>query len=235
MSNANQATNDDLGLSDGIEYDAKVADAYFSFPPNYKNGEALVLVLELETDAGEDRQQYFTLGSNWEPVEGGKKISAINPRRQKVDRKSGLGNLVATAVDAGALDALKAGAEGSNPVWKNASIWKGLTFGFAQRELSFKDKQTGEDRTYSRLDVTAFLPNGFDLDGPAAGAGAGATTTAAVDDESIRAALAEVAVSSSTYEQFVDRALAEVNGVEQSTEWSAKLLNADLYNELRAG
>ena len=62
MTTATQATNEDLGLSSGIEYDATITDAYFSFPPNYKGGEVLVLVLELMTDAGEERQQFFTLG-----------------------------------------------------------------------------------------------------------------------------------------------------------------------------
>jgi hypothetical protein len=232
MSNATQAT-DDLGLSDGIEYDAKVTDAYFSYPPSYKNGEVLVLVLELETDSGEDRQQYFTLGNNWEPVEGGAKVSPINPRRQKVDRKSGLGNLVATAAEAGALDALKAQAEGSNPVWKNAGIWKGLTFGFAQRELSFTDRVTGEERKYSRLDVTAFLPDGLDGANDSGGASGSAAGGAKLDDVKTRAALKVVAATSANYEQFVERALIEVDGVEQSDEWSAKLLNDALYNELR--
>ena len=126
MTTATQATNEDLGLSSGIEYDATITDAYFSFPPNYKGGEVLVLVLELMTDAGEERQQFFTLGSNWEPVENGARISPINPRRQRIDEKSGLGNLVATAAaQPGALDALKKAAGGESPMWKSAAIWKG--------------------------------------------------------------------------------------------------------------
>lgn len=227
MTNANTATNDDLGLSDGIEYDATITDAYFGYPANYKSGEVLVLVAELTTDAGEERQQYFTIGNNWEPVENGAKISPINPRRQKIDKKSGLGTLVDTAAAAGALPALKAQAEGATPIWKNAKIWKGMTFGFAQREYSYTDRASGEERKFSRLEVTAYLPDGLDADG-----GAGVPTPV-LDDDAIRAALKVVAVTSSSYEQFVERALVEVDGVEQSEEWSTKLLNDALYNELR--
>lgn len=231
MTTATQATNEDLGLSSGIEYDATITDAYFSFPPNYKGGEVLVLVLELMTDAGEERQQFFTLGSNWEPVENGARISPINPRRQRIDEKSGLGNLVATAAaQPGALDALKKAAGGENPVWKSAAIWKGLTFGFAQRELTYTDRQTQEERKYSRLDVTAFLPGG--LDGVDVSGGDNAASNVDKDVE-IQAALKVLAATSDSYEVFVQRALAEVDGVEQSEEWSTKLLTDAFYIELR--
>jgi hypothetical protein len=229
MTTATQATNEDLGLSSGIEYDATITDAYFSFPPNYK-AEVLVLVLELMTDAGEERQQFFTLGSNWEPVENGARISPINPRRQRIDEKSGLGNLVATAAaQPGALDALKKAAGGESPVWKSAAIWKGLTFGFAQRELTYTDRQTQEERKYSRLDVTAFLPGGLD----GVDVGGGDVEGIADKDVEIQAALKVIAATSESYEVFVQRALAEVDGVEQSEEWSTKLLTDALYIELR--
>jgi len=230
MTTATQATNEDLGLSSGIEYDATITDAYFSFPSNYKSGEVLVLVLELMTDAGEERQQFFTLGSNWEPVENGARISPINPRRQRIDEKSGLGNLVATAAaQPGALDALKKAAGGENPVWRSAAIWKGLTFGFAQRELTYTDRQTQEERKYSRLDVTAFLPGGLD----GVDVGGGDVEGIADKDVEIQAALKVIAATSESYEVFVQRALAEVDGVEQSEEWSTKLLTDALYIELR--
>lgn len=229
MTTATQATNEDLGLSSGIEYDATITDAYFSFPPNYK-AEVLVLVLELMTDAGEERQQFFTLGSNWEPVENGARISPINPRRQRIDEKSGLGNLVATAAaQPGALDALKKAAGGESPVWKSAAIWKGLTFGFAQRELTYTDRQTQEERKYSRLDVTAFLPGGLD----GVDVGGGDVEGIADKDVEIQAALKVIAATSESYEVFVQRALAEVDGVEQSEEWSTKLLTDAFYIELR--
>ena len=230
MTTATQATNEDLGLSSGIEYDATITDAYFSFPPNYKSGEVLVLVLELMTDAGEERQQFFTLGSNWEPVENGARISPINPRRQRIDEKSGLGNLVATAAaQPGVLDALKKAAGGESPMWKSAAIWKGLTFGFAQRELTSTDRQTQEERKYSRLDVTAFLPGGLD----GVDVGGGDVEGIADKDVEIQAALKVIAATSESYEVFVQRALAEVDGVEQSEEWSTKLLTDALYIELR--
>jgi hypothetical protein len=229
MTTATQATNEDLGLSSGIEYDATITDAYFSFPPNYK-AEVLVLVLELMTDAGEERQQFFTLGSNWEPVENGARISPINPRRQRIDEKSGLGNLVATAAaQPGALDALKKAADYESPMWKSAAIWKGLTFGFAQRELTYTDRQTQEERKYSRLDVTAFLPGGLD----GVDVGGGDVEGIADKDVEIQAALKVIAATSESYEVFVQRALAEVDGVEQSEEWSTKLLTDAFYIELR--
>ena len=77
--------------------------------------------------------------------------------------------------------------------------------------------------------MTAFLPGGLE----GVDVGGGDVEGIADKDVEIQAALKVIAATSESYEVFVQRALAEVDGVEQSEEWSTKLLTDALYIELR--
>ncbi len=226
MTTASQASVDaSYELTDGIEFDAVVSDAYFGYDTKYKNGEQLLFIVELLKDDGEERSQFYTMGNNWEPNDDGSAVTPLNPRKVRFNKQSGYGQLLDSALEAGAGPAFKSVGAATE-----AAIWKGRAFTFTNKE--FSGKIQGEDRTWTRLLISEFHPDGIEgIDGPAPANAVSADEKRAA----IRGELRAIANSCEDFGQFAERALVEVDGVENDTYWTDQLLNDALYLELRKG
>lgn len=233
----------DFGLWDttkGLisEYEGVVREATFGYDSRYNNGETLLLMLTLDVDpeVSEDgeRTEMFTVGGGWEDIDGGegcqnkRGVEGGTARSALFNDASGCGLLVNAVKEAEGFDPSLI----ANPY--KASSWVGLGMELEGKE--FTNTIRGEERTYTRTlpkrvwrgEQEAAAPAAKPAakapaeKKPAGGAAAAKAKAAAAkakaaaggDDEGpLVAAARAIAAECSTYDEFVERAYMEVEGL----------------------
>jgi hypothetical protein len=161
------------------DYSGLIVDSFFTKDSNYNNGETLILKLKIIADDGEEVEQIYPCGADWDSYDNGE--TAEHPkdregRPKAFNHNSAIYGLIRHAFEAGAEDTLK---QRGRP--RKASIWRGLKFHWKVDTQTFtiKDRKTGEDRTITtnRTYPEKFL-GVFDVDsGTQEGAPANASTS----------------------------------------------------------
>lgn len=248
------------GLHD--DFDLHITtDTKFLFDPEYNDGKSLVLKLVYQPeDGGEEEYQLLSIGSGLEDKDDGR--YAVDEKTGECPTKRINGNsryyaFMAEAMKVGANDILiERGTEsGVGPY--DASIWHGLRFHAQQGAIidgefvqgaKGKNPTTGVEKNYPDLFPTEYLGTG---DGPkkAAGAAKKATPKAAAKaapeeveggGADIPAAMKmklkkiakEVAAADGKHDDFIERAVAEIPGLQDNEAAAGAVVEESFYEEL---
>lgn len=146
----------ETGLADDFEF--AITDAAFLKSAEVKNGEQLFLSLTGDTDEYGEYEVRILCGPGWDSLDGGKtaKHESGKPKRWNANTHMGLWiDRCMKPESEGGLDLRNVLA--SRGPGNEAKVWVGLKFHMKQRQFGFKNNQTGEDVSYSRLLPEAFL------------------------------------------------------------------------------
>jgi hypothetical protein len=214
-------------------YRGTIEDAVFVWDETYGR---TVLALTNKTDdddVPEDNPKYG-VGGGYEPGSQGLTVQREDGRTKNFNRNSGIGKLISSAIDAGALDALMAkhGQAGAF----HADSWIGLDCTFERKTYSFDKKAEGDDEeennTYTTLIITEF--HGVKGDGAkAAPAKAAASTNGGVSAK-VKAKLKAIAKDSADFDTFQERAFEEVDEAEDEAVAALIEDEAGIWAEVNA-
>lgn len=228
MTDTSTKVFDPWEFSSGLveEMTGTVKDAVFATDAEYNNGETLLLKLDVLADDPEVGEGgaitlLYPCGPGWVATDRGQHAARDDGKNKKFNKASGLALLVASAVECGASDILK-----SRGTPLDASIWMGLKFDFTKKDFSFKGGD-GVEVSYNRMLVSKFYGSGDATTAPTPAAGASSTTStpttsnggapAADLDVRVKTKLKLLAksirASNGEHDTFVERAFAEVEGV----------------------
>ena len=223
----------ETGLPDDFEF--TVTDAAFLKSAEFKNGEILFLNLTGDTDELGEHEIRVACGPGWESLDGGKtaRHESGNPKKG-FNANTHMGLWIDRCVKE-----LDLGSTlGPRGEATDAKVWVGLKFHMKQKQFGFKNNQTGEDVSYSRL-----LPEAFLGDGSGAGASkpAAKAEKAATNGSSngaagkvLMAKLTALAKKHDTHEEFVDAAM-QLDGVTDDDEILNRVIDESaLYASARA-
>lgn len=223
------------GLLD--EVTGEVVDATFGYKEEYKNGEALLLFLDVQTgdpelgDWGVITEQ-FPVGNGWETGDKGKTCTHESGKPKKFNGNSGIGLLIDSIRDAGGIAALSKRGEANE-----AASYVGLNATFTRKE--FGAKIDGEDVKWARMLVTEVHQGK-----PAKAAPAKAAPTEAPADDTTEAKAAvkvpaalkiklkKLAAECDDHDTFVERAF-EIDGVDGNQAAEDAVGDEDFYNSLK--
>ena len=136
------------------EYTGKITDAQFGYDERFGGGQKLLLLLDIETDAGYVRHDIITTGDGWTTTDrGATAVHEGDKPKTQFGKGSNMGKFVdaVMAID-GALDVLsKRGAP------TDAATWQGLTFYWEEFPYTFKDRDTGLDVQRTRMLPTQLI------------------------------------------------------------------------------
>lgn len=243
-------------------FDGLITDAFFTKDQKYNNGETLILDMKILADDGEEVEQIYPCGAEWDSYDNGE--TAEHPkdtegRPKSFNHNSAVFGLMQHAFEAGAEDELR---KRGRP--RKAAIWKGLKFHWMveSKKMTIRDRQTGEPReiTTTRTYPDKFL-GVFDVDGSTAQSGAASTpgssspappaattptppassppassSNGAFDLSGHDAAMIaklKIHAKSKPYSEFLDAALA-VDGVTTNDDLLALLGEESFYQQLKA-
>lgn len=140
---------DSWGTSSGLldDYDHFWEEVWFGYNDNYQEGK--VLLLHVKGPASQDGEvvdeellTMYSCGDGWQAADGGEK--AVHPSGKTMfSNNSNAGKLVDRIIEIGAVDILR---DKGQPY--EADAWRGLTVHIERQEFSYKDRKTGEERTY---------------------------------------------------------------------------------------
>ncbi len=237
---------DPWALTSGLvdKYKGKIEDAVFGFKADYNDGQTLLLMFDVMTDdsevgeGGRDSLQ-FSCGAGWEAKEKGNLAVREDSKKKGFNQNSGLGQLLAAALESGAGEELKKRAGEHGPM--EAGIWNGLEFEFERK--NFEGTFNGEDRKWQRM-----LPIKF-LGGSKNGTGKGSVKVSEKDDEAsaseksagktgdygldagLLAKIKARAKKAESHDQFIELCFGEIEGL--TSEAEEVIMDADgLYAEV---
>lgn len=232
------------GLIDDVT--VTITDAYFTFDPQYNDGQTLLLKVQGTTDDEENPEfdQFFPCGNGWETTDKGKSASREDGKKKGFNKNSGYGMFFTRAINAGAGEVLR---DRGTPM--EADVWKGLTFHFKRETIDFG----GEIGKKDRILPDVFLPNGMGgASAPAASpkAAGGAVTKADPGPETpaagnsgasggkldipvpLRAKLKVAARNAANHDAFIEAAYG-IDGVDGNAAVEEAILDPNgLYAEL---
>lgn len=233
------------------EYEGVVREAVFSYDSRYNNGESLLLMLTFDVDpeVAEDgeRVEMFTAGTGWTEIDGGngcqnkRGVEGGTARGALFNKASGCGLLVEAMIEAEGFDASLV----ANPY--KAESWIGL--GMEVHAKEFKNTVNGEERTYTRMLPVRVWREDSDAKAPAkkapakkapakaepeaaepdaemtpaqrAKARAAAKKAAEAGTDPKRAQLDAIAAECSTFDEFIERAYGEIEGLDDDADLQA--------------
>ena len=220
-------TTHDSFQTGGTEWSGVITQAYFNTDTNYQNGEAVLLFLEVEEEGrAEARIEKYSVGAGWDiSEEGDKLVPLVKSRRpKKIGNRTKFGRFLGSALDIPELEkVLRSRGEAFD-----ARIWLDL-------EITVEEEITVATFSDGKRDIRQPLIvefHGVAGEGSGKASGDGGGTSIPSDDERILAALVALA-KDADYADFAVRALAEIPGVEESGDWTSKLLDEAFYIELR--
>jgi len=239
------------GLLDS--YTGKIVDAQFGFKPDYQNGQALLLMVDINTgdpEIGEGGivSEQYPVGKGWDTVDGGQTAVHESGQEKNFNNASGIGLLLNSIIDAGGLGVLQ--ATGCTP--NQAACWIGGTYVFERKEFS-GTMQDKTQRTWHRMLVTDVVADGAVAAAPAPAAPAAATTpapaaaapaattaapaVAGADGPELapvlKAKLKAIAVAAETHDAFIEAAFAQVPEVMTDSALEAAVGNAAWWASLK--
>ena len=124
-------------------YDLTIHMAYFSTDAAYMNGEQYLLILVGEDDEGEEAREMFSVGKDWESLDGGKTLTYPGKPQHRLNQNVMYTKFIQSAWEA----CKKAGSDYLND--KNpfvAETWIGTRWHLATKQASegFTIRATGE-------------------------------------------------------------------------------------------
>ena len=237
-------------------YTGKIVDAQFGFKPDYQNGQALLLMVDINTgdpEIGEGGivSEQYPVGKGWDSTDGGKTAVHESGQDKNFNNASGIGLLLNSIIDAGGLGVLQ--ATGCTP--NQAACWVGGTYVFERKEFS-GTMQDKTQRTWHRMLVTdvvaggavtaapapaASMPAPTPVPAPAAAAPAATQAApaapAATDGPELppvlKAKLKALAVAADTHDAFIEAAFGQVPEVMSDPALEAAVANAAWYEGLK--
>lgn len=223
---------DPFELTTGLvdDFDGVVVDSLYTYDASYNNGDTAVLKLTVQADEPgtfpEDNTTtiLYPCGEGFEPAEGGM-IALKDGNPKKFNKQSGVGLLLDSAFSIPELaEVIK--ARNTDPMNVRADIWTGLHLSFTNKEFSWTDRKTKEQRSYTRMLVSGLLG-----DSPVVEAGPKAEVVYQVPAE-VRGALKAIAVSAGTHDEFVTKAFGADVELDDATQ--AALVDRSFYESLRS-
>jgi len=215
------------GMLDG--YTGQIVDAQFIFKPDYQNGTALLLTIDVNTgdpEIGEGGivSEQYPVGKGWDTNDGGQTAVHESGKEKNFNNASGIGLLLNSIIDAGGQPIL----QGTGCLPYQAKCWIGGSYNFERKEFSGK-MQDGQERKWNRMLVTdlagaapaastpqpaaqpAATPAQAAAPAPAA---APASTPAPAGTHEVpvvvKAKLKTIALASDTHDAFIEAAFAGV-------------------------
>lgn len=174
-------------------YNGRIDDACFT--RHEKFGEALLLQLDVVTDAGYTRTLLLTTGPGWESTDGGK--TATHPTRSSFSAQSNVGKLI------DAVSKIPGAVEQINGEPNEAAAWIGQNYFWEEEKYSLTDRDTKEKIEKSR-DLPKALANGA---GGSVDAGGKFTPDAGAISQ-----LSKAAKATTSHEDWVDSLYTVIEG-----------------------
>jgi hypothetical protein len=228
-----EAAFDPFALGTGLatEMSGEITEAWFTFDNMYNAGNTAILKLKIADPVIGEQTLLYPCGDNWEPYENGARVRHNSGNARNFNHQSGVGLLLAAAADAGLTDMLR--DRGMTPF--EAKLWEGLNLRFENKEFTYTDRKTKEERSYSRMLPTG-LNNGSSPAPAAAVADAEVATGTGFDLSSIQPAtrgkLKAVAAGCSNNDEFIEKVFTASFELSEDIE-NAVVNNADLFNALK--
>jgi hypothetical protein len=243
----------ETGLKD--DYDGTIVEAWFDRDPNKFSGNAY-LTLKIEADDGDEVEQMYGCGAEWDTYDAGKSVAhpQDDPAREKMKKfhvNTKIQRLINTAhaldgvIDAWAQNKEKYGNPPKTGA-RFANIWEGLRFHWEveTEEVTLNDRQTGEPR---KVTMTTSLPTAFlgvaGAGSGAAGAGSASSSTtpagagnpaSVLDGVDPTTAKQVVALAKANdYNTFVDKVM-ELPAVLENGPLMSSVADEAWYNTIRA-
>lgn len=221
----------ETGLPDDFEF--AVTDAAFLKSAEVKGGEQLFLQLTGDTDEYGEYEVRILCGPGWDSLDGGKTARHESGKPKRWNANTHMGLWIDRCIKELDLGKTLSGRGDGN----EAKVWVGLKFHMKQKQFGFKNNQTGEDVSYSRLLPEAFLGEvGGEAKAPAKAekkAEANGSSNGA-GNKVLLAKLKTLAKKHDTHEEFVDAAM-ELDGVTDDEEILNSVVAEDgLYATARA-
>jgi len=238
---------DSYELSAGLRDDtiATIQFATFRTDAGYNNGNTLLLVLTLTDENNEVFDQMLSIGADWISSDGGQTVQHAGGKT-KFNRGSNYGKWLAACAE---LPELQAHLENTGPA-SDSHIWDGVKIHLAAHEETYTIQ--GETKTASRLLPDQFLgvekttgtspsltPPTVQPTIPAVQLTpqqilANAKSSSSPSAGAFHSQLTELAKSSDTHQDFLQRALA-VDGVLADDDLVARLMDEnDFYKSVRS-
>lgn len=146
---------DPFALSTGLadKFEGAITDPFFSFKPDYNNGETLLFQFDVNTgdseigDGGVVSLQY-SCGNGWEAGNKGAIAQREDGKKKGFNQNSAMGQLIAAAMEC-AGDELRARAKNIKEGPMSAALWDGLNFAWERKD--FHTSINNEDVKYNRM------------------------------------------------------------------------------------
>jgi hypothetical protein len=210
------------GLSDTIT--GTITDAYFSFDNSYDNGNTCVLRLTV-ADPNLGEQSILYPCRDFEPYDNGNKVRHTSGQPKNYNASSGMGVLIKSAIDAGLRDTLTAKGDPFT-----ADIWKGLDVTFREKQFSYTDRKTKEERTYSRM-----LIDTVNTDTAPTTPSAPSVAADPLDglDPALRGTLRAIAASCADADEFIEKAFTDTS-ITIPADIETLIVNPEFFAALNA-
>lgn len=210
-------SREDFDTESGLltDYEGEVVDSWFAVDDKFGNTQ---LFLKQSTDSATvpEITERFSVGGSWKSFDGGKTVeNQENPDKTKIHESSRYGLLIrrcSDTVDKGGLDMLDTFIErGHSP--REAAMWLGLRFSWAQFEKPYTMKQEDGTKTegISKFNLpVAFLgAEGNPTSGGSTSSDQASAPSTALDglSDELVAQLKETRQAASSHGEFVDKAI----------------------------
>jgi len=236
-------------------YTGQIVDAQFGFKPDYQNGEALLLMIDVNTgdpEIGEGGivSEQYPVGKGWDTNDGGQTAVHESGKEKNFNNASGIGLLLNSIIDAGGLPTL----QGTGLLPHQAKCWIGGSYTFERKEFTGKFAD-GKEGKWNRMLVTDLAgaapapsaPAGAPAPAQAAAtpaqapaaapAPAAAATPAPAGEHAVpvvvKAKLKTIALASDTHDAFIEAAFAGVPEAMTDPAVEAAIGDAGWYAALR--
>lgn len=195
--------------------DVTIEEVVFRYDANYNNGDTLVAVFTMRGGDGEEIEQFFPCGKNWEPADKGARARHDSGKTKGFNRSSAYGKWCDSALATDAFDVIT-----ERGLATEAAVWIGLRFHVVSEKESFTIG--GETRERTSIVATKFLGVDGDTKTPSESKPSSSTASGPAKEQAngdggglspaLRAKLAAIAKKHDTHDGFMEEAFG-VDGV----------------------
>ncbi len=209
-------------LSSGLPLDGAevvVTDACFEFDTSY-NADAVVakLTYAFLNGEGDPQTQMYSVGKNWEPVDGGSAVAHTSGKRVGINKGSNYGVLVGGLMSCEGADKARAVANERGMEPDHAGLWTGMKFRL--KNVSRPNNIEGAKKATIDTLIPAEFLGVDDASAPVASGAKGSSATSAAGAKSgitgisaaTMAELNALAQSAADFDTFMEQAM-EIDGV----------------------
>lgn len=240
---------DPFALSSGLldDADVEVDDATFKYDPNYNDGNTCVLALSISSDdedVDSDTELLFPCGDAWEPADGGESTVRTDEKAKPFNKRSGIGLLLGSFFESGAEADLR--ASGHTPM--QADMYRKMKFHVGRKEVDYGTDIGKIDRIVCTEWYGYAGEGSSKSSGTSKKAAGGSKKAAGTKKASKKAAakppeeettddgpfglpqgvydqMAGIADECEEHDEFMERCLAEIEGIEDNEAWQEAMTN----------